>query len=154
MKCNRLGCLSEAITKGLCEEHSSTIKVAPRDKPKYHDNYDRVQWKRLRKTVLSKQPLCLSCSKYGVVVASEDVDHIIPHRGDQLLFSSLSNLQALCHSCHSRKTNKERKGKLVDFVNDVTLVVEDGRIVRTLEGKRLNSLPLHPLIEHVNRLIP
>ena len=153
MKCNRLGCLSKAVTKGLCEEHSSTIKVAPRDKPKYHDNYNRVQWKRLRQTELSKNPLCLSCSKYGAVVAAEDVDHIIPHRGDSLLFSSLSNLQALCHSCHSRKTNRERHGKLVNYKDGVILRVEEGKIVGTMEGKALNELGIYPLIIHVNQQI-
>ena len=36
-----------------------------------------------------------------------DVDHIIPHRGDQKLFWDKSNWQALCHRHHSMKTRRE-----------------------------------------------
>jgi 5-methylcytosine-specific restriction protein A len=40
-----------------------------------------------------------------------DVDHVVPHRGDRQLFWDTSNHQALCHSCHSRKTGKEKRQK-------------------------------------------
>lgn len=39
-----------------------------------------------------------------------DVDHIIPHRGDDALRLALSNLQTLCNVCHSRKTASEDGG--------------------------------------------
>ena len=35
------------------------------------------------------------------------VDHIIPHRGDQKLFWDQNNWQALCKSCHDKKTLTE-----------------------------------------------
>ena len=40
-------------------------------------------------------------------VKATDVDHIVPHRGDQKLFWDRSNWQALCHRHHSMKTRRE-----------------------------------------------
>lgn len=62
------------------------------------------RWNRARKRFLEAHPLCEECLKHGRYVKATDVDHIIPHRGDQKLFWDESNWQALCHSCHSKKT--------------------------------------------------
>ena len=43
--------------------------------------------------------------KEGRYVLATDVDHIVPHRGDPVLFWDQSNWQALCHSHHSIKTS-------------------------------------------------
>ncbi len=61
-------------------------------------------WQNARKRFLEAHPLCEECFKQGKYVKATDVDHIIPHRGDKLLFWNVDNWQALCHSCHSRKT--------------------------------------------------
>jgi 5-methylcytosine-specific restriction protein A len=45
-----------------------------------------------------------------LLVKATDVDHIIPHRGNQKLMWDQSNWQALCHACHSRKTASEDRG--------------------------------------------
>ena len=45
--------------------------------------------------------------KQGRYVKVTDVDHIVPHRGDPRLFWDEENWQALCHSCHSKKTRNE-----------------------------------------------
>lgn len=37
-----------------------------------------------------------------------EIDHIEPHKGDLALFWQESNHQALCKSCHSAKSQKER----------------------------------------------
>jgi len=37
-------------------------------------------------------------------VRATHVDHVLAHRGDEGLRLDPNNLQALCHSCHSRKT--------------------------------------------------
>ena len=39
--------------------------------------------------------------------AATVVDHVIPHRGDSHLMWDESNWQALCKSCHDRKTGSE-----------------------------------------------
>jgi len=46
----------------------------------------------------------------GRVYIAEVVDHIIPHKGDPVLFWSVSNLQGLTRSDHNRKTAMEDGG--------------------------------------------
>ena len=67
-------------------------------------------WRKLRTAFLAKNPLCAECKRAGKVKPATDVDHIVPHHGDQKLFWDVSNLQALCKRCHSRKTAKEDGG--------------------------------------------
>jgi 5-methylcytosine-specific restriction protein A len=68
-------------------------------------------WQKARLAYLAHHPLCVHCLAKGFVVASTDVDHIVPHRGDMILFwASESNWQALCHPCHSAKTAREDGG--------------------------------------------
>ena len=49
-------------------------------------------------------PLCEMCEKKGLLEPSRHVDHV---RGwkTRSEFFDVNNLQALCVSCHSRKTN-------------------------------------------------
>lgn len=63
--------------------------------------YDR-RWQKLRMQILRAEPLCRACAQRGLVVAATDVDHVIPKRNGGK--DVKSNLQALCHSCHSAKT--------------------------------------------------
>ena len=63
-------------------------------------------WKALRKRVLQEQPICAACLMHR----ASHVDHIKAHRGDPALFWDRSNLQGLCRSCHSSKTNKKDGG--------------------------------------------
>ncbi|MDO5531413.1 HNH endonuclease [Sutterella sp.] len=67
-------------------------------------------WQRLRAAFLREHPLCEICKEAGRLTPATDVDHIIPHRGDQALLWDRDNLQALCHECHSRKTAREDGG--------------------------------------------
>jgi 5-methylcytosine-specific restriction protein A len=57
---------------------------------------------------MASDPLCVQCLQRGVVEPTTDVDHIVPHGGDADLFWDPLNLQGLCHSCHSTKTQGER----------------------------------------------
>lgn len=63
-----------------------------------------ARWRRLRMMFLAEHPLC--CDPFGVhgevPVLATDVDHIVPRAAGGS--DEESNLQALCHSCHSRKT--------------------------------------------------
>jgi 5-methylcytosine-specific restriction protein A len=68
--------------------------------------YD-ARWQKARRAFLDANPLCVSCMAQGRRVRASAVDHITPHRGDAATFWDVSNWQALCQSCHSRKTATE-----------------------------------------------
>lgn len=68
------------------------------------------RWQQTRAGYLLKHPLCVHCSRDGKVEPATELDHIVPHRGDQQLFWDRSNWQGLCHPCHSRKTASEDGG--------------------------------------------
>ena len=67
--------------------------------------YDR-KWREARLEYLRRHPLCMQCWKEGRLTTATVVDHIIPHRGDQILFWDQENWQALCKDCHDRKTGR------------------------------------------------
>jgi len=82
------------------------IKPPPPAKPTYAAWYHLPVWRRLRKAVMERDAwMCRHCGK--PTGESGNCDHITPHKGDWELFVSLSNLQALCQSCHSRKSATE-----------------------------------------------
>lgn len=62
------------------------------------------EWRITSRAYLARNPLCVECMKQRRVVAATVTDHIIPHRGDPALFWDPINWQALCKSCHDRKT--------------------------------------------------
>jgi len=70
------------------------------------------RWERARLVYLRQFPLCVKCEASGLFVAATVVDHIVPHRGDQVLFwDSENNWQSLCKSHHdSEKQSEERLG--------------------------------------------
>jgi 5-methylcytosine-specific restriction protein A len=68
--------------------------------------YDAA-WKRLRKAILQATPLCCQCEAEGRVTEATDVDHITPVAIAPHRRLDSTNLQPLCHSCHSKKTRME-----------------------------------------------
>lgn len=68
--------------------------------------YD-ARWRKLRSVVLFEEPLCRTCLVRGYTTPASEVDHIVPHKGRRELFYDRTNLQAMCKSCHSRKTATE-----------------------------------------------
>ena len=66
--------------------------------------YSHRRWRSLRKQVILSNPICQACNR----APSTQVDHIKPYSGDVSTFYDIDNLQALCHSCHSKKTATER----------------------------------------------
>lgn len=71
-------------------------------------------WRRFRLHILERDHyLCQECKRQGRLTAvgkSGHVDHIKAHRGDPALMWDPENCEALCVSCHSRKTAKEDGG--------------------------------------------
>jgi 5-methylcytosine-specific restriction protein A len=63
------------------------------------------RWKKLRKMILARDPLCLECLKTGRVTPSTTCDHIVPKaRGGT---DALENLRGLCRRCHETKSARE-----------------------------------------------
>ena len=66
------------------------------------------------------------CAARGLVVPATDVDHIKDSRADYSDDNSRSNLQSLCHSCHSVKTAQDM-GKSTTMGCDVNGIPTDAR---------------------------
>lgn len=111
--CLVVGCLGYAEARGRCAEHArpvlEALERARRDEPG-RQWYHSTRWRTLRRTLLSRRPLCVRCAAEGRPTPATDVDHIVPHRGDPALFWRSTNLQGLCAAHHIAKTREERRG--------------------------------------------
>jgi 5-methylcytosine-specific restriction endonuclease McrA len=63
------------------------------------NTYDYA-WQRLRKRHLQGQPMCVRCGGPG-----QDVDHVVSVKRAPQRRLDPTNLQTMCHSCHSKATN-------------------------------------------------
>ena len=113
--CAAPGCPEYTKSDRYCAEHQP--KQATRPRGEAQRKYDRTRpsrhklgygskWDKARAKFLKQHPRCARCPK-----PSTDVDHIKPWkvngRKNWSLFWSVANWQALCHSCHSKKTRAE-----------------------------------------------
>lgn len=107
--CSHGGCFRKAEPgHGQCKGH---LQQENRDSHPHRSLYDTVAWRTLRADHISANPLCAEHLKAGEVVPGTDVDHIVPHGGDEDLFFDPSNLQTLCSTCHGRKTQREVRAR-------------------------------------------
>lgn len=61
--------------------------------------YDHV-WEQYRATFLKHNPTCYACGSKSSVV-----DHLTPHKGDEILFKKTDNHIPLCNKCHNTVTS-------------------------------------------------
>lgn len=81
--------------------------------------YNSALWKRLRLAQLTRDPICVYCERQGRIEIATVVDHIKPHKGDEILFYNPSNLQSLCKQHHdSTKALEESRGVVVGSALD------------------------------------
>jgi 5-methylcytosine-specific restriction protein A len=71
-----------------------------------HNFYISPEWKAIRAYHLSNEPLCRKCLKKGIITPATIVDHIQEVEFKPELRLEDSNLQSVCLSCHTSKTNK------------------------------------------------
>lgn len=71
------------------------------EREEYRKLYKNRKYLKIRKIFMAKHPFCEICGR-----PATDLDHIVPHRGNLKLFWDQKNWQALCHSCHSKKTKR------------------------------------------------
>lgn len=96
--------------KRLC--HCGTVtrtvpcdKCSQRIKPKWSkrkDDYD-FKWRKLSERFRDENPLCQDCYKNGLTEPSTEVHHIVPITQDKSRRLDVSNLVALCRSCHKAR---------------------------------------------------
>lgn len=117
--CRHPGCAELVRGGGYCVKHQINARRVRRTvqsergvSAEWHNLYYSARWRRMRAAQLIAEPFCRHCAAAGIRQRAEDVDHIKPHRGDKRLFFDPTNLQSLCHSCHSRKTIAERADPL------------------------------------------
>ena len=96
--CAEAGCPNPATYRGRCAIHNRA-KAKAAWRPRI---YDTKRWHLTRRKQLFDHPICQACDER----LATDVDHIIPLSAEGDPWSS-TNLQSLCHECHSRKTQKE-----------------------------------------------
>lgn len=113
--CKHPGCHKYAVLgSSYCREHAEVHRAqyALRDRQRgtrTQRGYSN-QWLAASKAFLTAHPMCAECEKQGRHTPATEVDHIIPHKGDKVLFWNRDNWQALCHRCHSAKTAREDGG--------------------------------------------
>lgn len=108
--CRHQGCNKLIDPKEMyCEEHKPLHPEAKRSRPSSSSRGYGSKWRKESKRFLATHPFCERCKKDGRLVPATVVDHIVPHRGDRLLFWNYSNWQALCKCCHDKKTMQEDK---------------------------------------------
>lgn len=72
--------------------------------------YSTARWQKVRALQLSKQPLCVFCLQTSRTTAATVADHVVPHRGSELLFW-FGSLQSLCATCHNSTKKRMENGK-------------------------------------------
>jgi 5-methylcytosine-specific restriction endonuclease McrA len=70
------------------------------------------QWDAAAKAFLDDRPLCLGCEALGWTKPSTLVDHVVPHRGDMVVFWDRSRWQPSCRWHHD--VVKKRLEQMLD----------------------------------------
>lgn len=93
------------VRKGRCTAHARQLEQQRpnRDVRRW---YYTARWKALREQKQRDNPLCVECQAEGRVMVWTDLDHVIPHQGDEALFFNADNVQGLCKPHHSAKTRR------------------------------------------------
>ena len=110
--CAEPGC-SAIVSSGRCPEHARAADLA-RGSRQARGYTNR--WARRAAMFRARYPLCgmrpngrppvmSQCFDERRVTVATQVDHVVPHRGDRVLFwDEFDNWQALCASCGARKS--------------------------------------------------
>lgn len=93
-------CPKHGVYHGRCPECLAARPARkPDTRPGARERGYTRRWEVERAAFLRLNRKCCRCSAEAVVV-----DHIVPHKGDDRLFWDRSNWQAMCSTCHNRKT--------------------------------------------------
>jgi 5-methylcytosine-specific restriction protein A len=110
--CLQPGC-GVTVPRGYCPAHARRLE---QQRGSSNARGHTLQWGKRAKRFLDQFPVCgmwpgglapvmSQCHVDGIVTPATQVDHVVPHQGNPVLFDDLEgNCQALCASCHVRKT--------------------------------------------------
>lgn len=94
-----------------CSQHGSIIiKQYDKDRGSSTKRGYNSRWRKARLIYWGEHPLCVECLKENKIIEATVIEHIVPHKGDMVLFWDESNWQSLCKSCHDRKTVRQDGG--------------------------------------------
>lgn len=71
---------------GYCEKHKKDTRTYDKNRGSAAERGYDTRWQKARRTYLMHHPLCVECMKDNVIEPATVVDHIIPHKGDMVLF--------------------------------------------------------------------
>lgn len=98
------GCKQIISTPGPCPScRKRQHRKFNAKRPDSDRSYWKARWKRLRKSFLSRYPLCVRCEAEGRTEVAVLVDHVQPVRDGGEMWDP-GNLQPLCSRCHDVKT--------------------------------------------------
>lgn len=107
------GCPNIVHGRGVCPSCRSKVGRADRDLrgSARERGYD-ARWEVERVAFLRSHPFCRRCELEtpGSIQPATVVDHVVPHKGDEVLFWDQANWQPLCKPHHDRKTATEDGG--------------------------------------------
>jgi 5-methylcytosine-specific restriction protein A len=109
--CRHPGCNKAIDVSGYCELHKrnesgwcTTSKISAVKR-----GYGWA-WQQLRSTILERDSgLCQACRIKGYITLATEVDHIVAKALGGT--DDEANLQAICRSCHAKKTALDRRRK-------------------------------------------
>ena len=92
---------------------SNPLRGRPKPEVNPYNNekrYSHSSYRRRRAVFMAANPLCVECESKGVIEAATVLDHIKPvEQGGS--FHDADNWQALCVTCHARKSNRDKRDK-------------------------------------------
>ena len=106
--CGHPLCPGVAVKHGRCGAHQQPGVYEQHRGTSTQRGYGSA-WSRFARGYRQRHPLCAACERQGRVTACEQVDHQIPLSVWTGGKYDESNLQALCSTCHARKTVHERE---------------------------------------------
>ena len=107
--CRQPGCPGLTNDKtGYCDKHREAhLKQVDSQRENANARGYTYRWHKVSRLYLQAHPVCAECRKEGRTTAASIVDHIKPHKGDQVLFWDENNWQSMCTHCHAVKTAEE-----------------------------------------------
>lgn len=106
--CTFPGCRAYAAKDGRCDQHKHQAGWQRSKTESASQRGYGHRWRKIRDRIMARdRSLCQTCLRLGIFTRATEVDHI----ACKALGGSDSddNLEAICRTCHKRKTQQEAK---------------------------------------------